>query len=96
MRITKLEKNNQNFIISIEGASAIITSILYKYSRVDSSNVYHYLVPDFHDKDGNIHEYNQILKEKYQIYTNYLFYTYSNLIGAGIPEKEVIPIRKGI
>lgn len=88
MKITKFERNNKEYNISIDGVSSIITNILSKYCDIKSTSIYDYLIPDFHSAEGGLHPDNRLLRERYKLYTNYLFYKYSNLIGAGIPEKE--------
>lgn len=55
--------------------------------EVDFSNVGFY-IPDFHDKDGNILENNDELKQKYTQYMKSLFESYSYFEKSGIPKED--------
>lgn len=55
--------------------------------EVDFSNVGFY-TPDFHDKDGNVLENNEMIKNIYQKYMNSLFEVYSKFVDAGVPKED--------
>ena len=61
-----------------------LTSFTIKSRReVDFRNVGFY-IPEFRDKNGNVHKNNDILKEKYSKHMKYLFNTYGDIVDHGI------------
>ena len=60
-----------------------LTSFTIKSRReVDFRNVGFY-IPEFRDKNGNVHKNNDILKEKYSKHMKYLFNTYGDIVDHG-------------
>ena len=55
--------------------------------EVDFSNV-GFIIPDFHDENGNLLENNQKLKNKYKKHMKSLFANYQKLVNASIPIED--------
>ena len=65
-----------------------LTSFTIKSRReVDFRNVNFY-VPDFRNKDGNIHKDNENLKQHYIEHMKFLFNTYGDLVDSGIDVED--------
>ncbi len=61
-----------------------LTSFTIKSRREVDFRTAGFYIPDFRDKEGNIHRCNKELKEKYTNHMKFLFNTYGDLVDSGI------------
>ncbi|MGN1298770.1 MAG: FAD-dependent thymidylate synthase [Candidatus Scatovivens sp.] len=65
-----------------------LTSFTIKSRREVDFRTAGFYIPDFRDKEGNIHKDNLKLKEKYEEHMKYLFDIYAQLVDRGISTED--------
>ncbi len=98
MKIIKIENNNDNeFVFFIKDVSFILTNYITNHCSVKYNKplINSFYIPNFHDKDDNIHPFNNELKGIYKKHTDILYHKYLNLLEEGITKEEaryILPI----